>query len=219
MTTAGFGGDAGGKTMSVKKHAIAVAVASFAIAAAVLWISSASAATINFDDIPVTAGSSVDIDNYAGFTWSNVSVENNIQVDGAPGYENGIVSQTNAMFNNFADPATFTANSGTFTLNHAYFTGAFLSENVVVTDNLGDSKTFAVTSTTPTLENFDWNGASSVTFAASLTGLTAHIVVDDITVSATAVPEVSTWVMMLSGFAAFGFAAYQRQVRAGGALA
>jgi hypothetical protein len=205
--------------MSTKKHAIALAVSSVAIAASLLSISSVSATTINFDDIPVAAGQNVHIDDYADFTWRSVAAENNIGV--GPGYVNGIVSQTNAIYNEGGNPGTFTSNFGTFSFNSAYFIAAFAmpETNVVITDNLGDSKTFAVTSTAATLETFNWNGVSSVTFLAKSGERNNIVVIDDMTINAArAAPEVSTWVMVVFGFAGLGFAAYQRRGR-GGALA
>lgn len=160
------------------------------------------ATTINFDDISVSPGNYVAIASpYQGLNWSDVYVENNIAGNG---YDTGIVSQSNAALNGFGTQASFSAASGTFAFISGYFTGAFGTENIVVSDNLGDSKIFQVNASTPTLETFNWNGVSTVSVDAVSDGSGTQIVFDNLTVNTSAVPEPATWAMMLVGFGGLG---------------
>jgi hypothetical protein len=157
---------------------------------------------ITFDDIN-TGGSYVAVPNgYQGFNWSDIYAE-----DGAAlgiGYANGVVSTPNAGFNGFGTPGSFSAVSGTFIFNSAYFTGAFGAENVNVSDNLGDSATFSVNETTPTLETFNWAGVTTITVAAVPDGEFTQVVFDNLTVNGSVVPEPATWGLMLVGFGGVG---------------
>ncbi|WP_147262665.1 PEP-CTERM sorting domain-containing protein [Roseiarcus fermentans] len=166
------------------------------------------ATTINFDDVVVSSGNYVTLSTYDGFTWSNAAVENHIPVGG---YITGIVSQSNALFDITGNKATFTSNSGTFTFDSAYFASAPSSSSVVVSDNLGDSKTLAITSS-PVLFTFDWSGVSSVSFKGGV-AVVDNITFEPTVAGGTAAPEASTWAMMLFGFLGVGFLA-QRRTRA-----
>jgi hypothetical protein len=169
---------------------------------AILAAGAASATTITFDDIPVGSGTYVSIGApYQGFNWSNVYVENNLYSDG---YDNGIVSEPNAGFNGYGAVASFSAVSGTFVFNSGYFTSAFSPEEIIVSDNLGDSKVFLINDSTPTLESFGWAGVSTVYLDAVSDGEGTQFVFDDLTVNGSAVPEPATWAMMLVGFGALG---------------
>jgi hypothetical protein len=180
-----------------------------ATSAIVALASPATATVINFDDISVASGNLVAITNpYQGFNWSNTIAENNLAA--GTGYNNGIVSQTNAAYNGTGALASFSAVSGTFVFNSGYFTGAFGTENIVVSDNNGDSTTFQVNASTPTLESFNWTGVSTVYINAVNSVQGSQIVFDNLTVNA-AVPEPATWAMMLLGFAGIGFMAYRRK--------
>jgi hypothetical protein len=186
-------------------------VAAAACAFSSLTASVAQAGIITFDDISLVAGDSTKVLNgYAGFNWNNVIAENHVGVTGV-GYNNGIVSQTNAAFNAIDRISSFQAASGTFTFNNGYFTAAFSygAQQAVVSDNLGDSKTFAVNSSTPTFATFGWAGVSSISIVSATDGLFQQIVFDNLSVSA--VPEPATWAMMLLGFLGLGFMACRRK--------
>lgn len=117
------------------------------------------------------------------------------------------MSQPNAAFNGYGAFASFSAVSGTFTFSNGYFTGAFGPENVIVIDNLGDSKTFSVNVSAPTLETFNWTGVTTIGIDASPDGYRKQVVFDNLTVNFSTVPEPATWALMLLGFggvAAFG---------------
>jgi len=176
--------------------------------------SPATATIINFDDISVASGSYASITSpYQGFNWSNTYAENHVANPDSVGYNTGIVSQSNAAFNGAGNQASFSLASGTFTFTSGYFTDAFSgTASVVVTDNLGDSKSFLVTNSGPTLESFNWTGVNTVYINATEFGGGIQIVFDDLTVTqVAAVPEPSTWAMMILGFVGIGFMAYRRK--------
>jgi hypothetical protein len=173
---------------------------------------SAKATVINFDDVSLGQAAAQPLSSpYSGFNWSNVWVEDSANACICQGYASGIVSPRNAAFNGFGSLASFSAVSGTFTFVSAYFTAAFSDETVVVSDNLGDSKTFQVNTVTPTLETFDWTGVNTISIVADPSGPFTQVVFDNITV---AVPEPSTWAMMILGFLGVGWIAYRRKSHA-----
>jgi hypothetical protein len=67
------------------------------------------------------------------------------------------------------------------------------------------------------LLSFDPNVANTYTFDLTLSSETGQIASVEMLVNVAAVPEPSTWAMMILGFAGFGFMAYRRQ-RNGSAL-
>jgi len=189
----------------------------------------AGATVITFDDISVPADSAITMPaGYAGFNWSSGSggwaVQNNLSAAcgfPCPGYVAGTVSQSNtAVLSGLANSsfsASFSPVLGTFTFNSAYFTGAFNDVTVAVSDNLGDSRIFQVGTNGPQLESFDWVGVSAVTITATIASdadlASADLAIDNLTVNV-AVPEPSTWAMMILGFCALGFLAYRRHDKA-----
>jgi hypothetical protein len=171
------------------------------------FASPAMATTINFDSLSPTGLIS---GPYQGLNWFNVAVENGVQ--GVSGYSNGIVSAGNAAYNGSGTLAAIYVNTGTFTFNSAFFTGAFGSENVVVSDDKGDSSVFSVNSASPTLEVFNWTGVKEIDINAQNPGFKTQVVFDNVVVNEiAAVPEPSTWAMMILGFAGIGAMTYRRR--------
>jgi hypothetical protein len=173
------------------------------------------ATVIGYDDLPSFLVSSVPVpDGYAGLNWQNVYVLAGTDLPGT-GFQNGVVSPLNAGYGGFSLAAGFSAISGVFTLDSAYFTAGYAAETVTVTGYVNgiqvDTQSFAVNTTAPQLETFGWSGLTSVSFVGDT--YFAHVVIDDLSVSGltAAVPEISTWTMMLAGFAGLGFAGYGRK--------
>jgi hypothetical protein len=198
-----------GDLMKIKSAFLGAAFASLLLA------SPAGATVINFDDISTSSFTGV-TNGYDGFDWHGVDVIVDTFHPGT-GYQYGVVSGPNAAFDDGGFGATFYVASGTFTLNSAYFTGAYYNQNVTVKayngDTLVDTVTFAVSDTSPTLETFNWAGITTVNWKGSSTvHYQSQIVVDNLTVnqSVNAVPETSTWAMMLAGFAGLGVLGWRR---------
>lgn len=175
--------------------------------------SAAFADTLNFDSFT----GSLNTSNYGGFTWSNFSVTN--AATSTSGYHNGTVSGTNVAFNAFSNPASF-SNANGFTLNNAFFTGAWndgVSVHVVGTGSSSYTKDFTVNTSGPTNVVFNWSGLTSVTVSSSggvhhdgYAGNGSHVAMDNLTINAP-VPEPETYAMMIVGLAALGAVARRRK--------
>lgn len=171
----------------------------------------AHAATVNFDDIAVNRYDWKRLNTYADMSWDNMGVGNNMGY----GYNSGTVSQANTAFNIGGRTATFS--SGTpFTFNSAYFTGAF-SAGTYIAIGQGAQRyemTFDVLNTAPTLVTFNWTGLYSVSIGwISGNSNGRQFVMDDLKINDAiegAVPEPSTWAMMMLGFGLVGTAMRRR---------
>src|SRR5260370_29201094 len=96
---------------------------------AALPTTSALAETLTFDDVP--GYQSLLASGYHGLNWNNIYVEDGSTSSGT-GYNTGIVSGSNVIFNGYGHDASFSAGSGTLTLNSFYLTEAFASSNITV---------------------------------------------------------------------------------------
>ncbi len=142
------------------------------------------------------------------------------------GYKNGTVSPPNVAYNLYGRDVNF-KRSTPFELVSFYLTAAYKNGlKVTVTgfrsDVQVDSATFTVDTTSPTLETLDWD-VNRVVFSvgAGTGGEKNRFVLDNLTTmpipqlstdfaSLRAVPEPSTWALMLLGFAGLGYAGYDR---------
>lgn len=182
----------------------------------------ASAKVIAFDllkgsDQPIPEG-------WAGFHWSS----DFFYLDGADfpgtGFDNGVVSPPNVAFNNGVNTVGF-GRKKTFELVSFYVTAAYRDDlNFRVRGLLDgvvkDSETFTINPTGPTLISLDWTDINHVVFYA-YGGVNAGLggnksdgfefALDNLTTRAvSAIPEPSTWALMLLGFAGVGYAGYYR---------
>jgi hypothetical protein len=182
----------------------------------------ASAKLITFDllkgsDEQIPAG-------WAGFHWS----DNFFYLDGADfpgtGFDNGIVSSPNVAFNNGVNTVGFGRQKPfeivSFYVTAAYRTGLQFRVSGLLDGAVVDRKTFTINPSGPTLITLDWSDINHVVFYAyggvnaglggnksdgfefALDNLTTHAV--------SAIPETSTWALMLLGFAGVGYAGYYR---------
>jgi hypothetical protein len=135
-----------------------------------------STQTLTFDSL-VDSGFGTPIpDGYGGLTWDNFGVLNTTALAnegaGDNGYLNGTVSAPNVAFNEFGNPASFSAVSGTFTLESFDLTAAWNNGLDVLVEGLlngvvVDSTNLFVNTGGPTLETLDWSGLDEVYFASS----------------------------------------------------
>ncbi|CAN1209365.1 hypothetical protein TUMEXPCC7403_04015 [Tumidithrix helvetica PCC 7403] len=134
----------------------------------------ASAATLTFDDLPNSSGGSPIPNGYNGFTWNNFYEVNGLSNIYTPpnstGYQAGVVSPNNVIFNGFANPASLSS-ATPFTFNSAYFTAAWNDGlQIDVKGFLGSTQLFATTiapsATAPTLFTFDWAGIDTLSFVS-----------------------------------------------------
>ncbi len=133
---------------------------------------SLQAETLTFDDL-TTTGPPVP-NGYHGLNFNNFYVET-LQFDstrGYNGYTNGTVSPSSVIYNGFANPASFSAVSGTLTLDSFYLTAAINNGlTVTVTGALNgvveETAVFEVSTMGPTLETLDWANIDTVNFVSS----------------------------------------------------
>ncbi len=177
----------------------------------------ANAVVIGFDDLPPPSSSGLVPFTYAGLSRLNAGYVSETSMPGT-NYEFGVVSAPNAAFNSSGLTASFSSTSGTFDLNSAFFLGQVTFTSVVTVTGFLDriqvqQKVFSVLGSIPIEETFNWAGLDEVRFK----GDSFNIILDnlDVTISS-AVPEPSTWAMLILGFAGVGFLAYRRRNKTGG---
>ena len=191
------------------KYRVATAVAFFAVTTA----ASATTTTLTFDNMATTFSSIPG--GYGGLNWNNWNTLDGGSISPS-GYQNGVVSPPTVAYNAYGAPATFSAVSGTFTLDSFYVTAAWNNGLSVTVDGysgatLEYSEMFTIDTSGPSFESFDWAGLTSVTLSTSggtsagFQGAGTQLALDNLTIS-TGVPEPSTWAMMGLGFAVLGFA-------------
>jgi hypothetical protein len=147
------------------------------------------------------------------------------------GYTNGVVSPPNVAFNGSGINVSFSRKTP-FDLDSFDITSAWRNGmSVTVTGKLDgvtvDTKTFKINISGPTLETFDWDDIDDVSFHTfgGKSPFGPHhgkiFVLDNLTIgpvsstlsaapAVSAIPELSSWAMMLVGFAGLGFAGYRR---------
>jgi len=160
---------------------------------------------------------------YDGFTWNNWWVmDTSIAPSDDIGYRNGSVTPPNVAYNGYGTPAFFS--STPFTLNSAYLTGAWndglrVEVQGFVGATLTYDNTYTVNTESPTLISFDYVGVDEVNFITSggvnvgYGGSGEQVAMDDLNVTFTAVPEVSSTAVLV-GLAALGMVGFKRMIRA-----
>lgn len=199
------------------------------LAAALVLIGPASAKVVTFDNL---TGEGLIPKGYAGLHWSSefFYLDGETYPVSGTGYTNGVVSPPNVAYNGSGINVSFSRKTP-FDLDSFDITSAWRNGmSVTVTGKLDgvtvDSTTFKINISGPTLETFDWDDINDVSFHAfgGKSPFGPHhgriFVLDNLTIGAaptlssnpavSTVPEVSTWEMMLVGFAGLGFAGYRR---------
>lgn len=143
----------------------------FSLSTAILLLQpSASATTLNFDDL--TTGLVPLPSTYQGFSFSNFYV-NTLSTAFPSGYVNGTVSPSSVIYNAYGLDASFsTADNSAFTLNDFYLTAAINNGlSVAITGSRNGatlfSNTFMVSTLSSTRELVDWAGIDTVSFSSS----------------------------------------------------
>lgn len=187
-----------------------------AIVAAALTMAPAQAAVIGFDDLGMTGD--VIANGYAGLEWTNMFV---LDPTDAPmgGYRNAVNGGTRAAFAGFDSPATI-GGLDSLVLESGWFTSAF-NDGMTVTaqgfngDQLIHELSFTIDTSRPIQQVFNWSGISRVTFSSaggigtSPDMTSTNFALDSLAVAA--VPEPTTWAMMLLGFGAVAVSLRQRR--------
>jgi hypothetical protein len=136
----------------------------------VLLMGLASAASfagvINFDDLPGDTGAIAN--GYQGLNWDNVGA---IREDAFPGsgYEAGTVSHANAAYNLYGAPAAISkAGAGRFNVGGAFFTSAWLDQEISFEGYLNGQLLYAtevstvLDTATPVWIQLGWSGIDTL---------------------------------------------------------
>jgi hypothetical protein len=176
-----------------------------------LLIGLASAASfagvIHFDDLPGDTGAIAN--GYQGLNWDNIGA---IREDAYPGsgYEAGTVSHANAAYNLYGAPAAISkAGAGSFNVGGAFFTSAWLDQEISFEGYLNGQLLYAtdvstvLDTTTPVWIQLGWSGIDTLLIYNSSP---TPWVMDDLSVS---VPEPAS--LALFGAALLGMAGARRR--------
>lgn len=110
--------------------------------------------------------------NYGSFTWSqSVALIDKDYVHGS-GYERGVVSYENALFNGSSDDISISRNTD-FVFNGAYFTSALLDANQITVSAYNNnsfvgSKTFDIFNLAPQYISFDFGAVDRLDFSSGV---------------------------------------------------
>jgi hypothetical protein len=166
----------------------------------------ANATVVTFDDLPDGLVPSV----YDGINWGS-----NWSVYSGPQSPYTAESSPSRIYTNYAFFPPGSASVDTFSfVSASVFKGAYVAGyggfGPVTFDLYNGANLVAVSaslsaSATPT---FLSSGYSGLVTSVGVSGAAGYYVLDNVTYNA--VPETSTWVMMLAGFAGLGFLGYRR---------
>jgi hypothetical protein len=169
------------------------------------------AGVIHFDDLPGDEGAIVN--GYQGLNWDNIGA---IREDAYPGsgYEAGTVSHANAAYNLYGAPAAISmAEPGSFDVGGAYFTSAWLDQEISFEGYRNGQLLYAsdvswvLDTVAPAWVQLGWSGIDTLLIYNSSP---TPWVMDDLSVTVTAaVPEPVS--LGLFGIALLGMAGGRRR--------
>ena len=195
-------------------------IAAAAMLSSFLVAGAANAAVLDFEDISVaggfTPGSKYLPSVYDGFTWSGVGgdtaswiVTSTTVSNYFPGFT-GVAAHSGTTYAwSNANNILIMSSAGSFNLDSLWARSAQFGNSAVLHGFIGSSEIYTETlNLTNSYQLFALNFVGITSW--SVTDHGTNILIDDITVT-TAVPEPSTWAMMIVGFAGVGFMAYRRK--------
>jgi len=103
----------------------------FLVVVLTLTFRQANADVLTFDELTPAFNGTLLANGYHGINWNNIYVANGTPFGGT-GYQTGVVSGPNMIFNGAGVDASFSAVSGTLTLNSFYLTEAWPGVNITV---------------------------------------------------------------------------------------
>lgn len=149
----------------------------------------AHADTLKFDNLP--GDTDTPLTTYDGFNFTNFYVIAGASIPGT-GYQTGVVSPPNVLYNGFSNPASFSlASPGVFTINNFELTSAYQTNDVVTVFGYKDgvqlyTATYIVGTGGPTLENAHFVGIDTFYLTS-----TDQAVLDNITYTESGVTAVT----------------------------
>ncbi|HEX3719053.1 MAG TPA: immunoglobulin domain-containing protein [Verrucomicrobiae bacterium] len=156
---------------------------------AMLTVISGNPVLATFDDL---SGGGTDVpDPYDGLTWSNFNSINGFTANGPSGYNVGVVSPNNVIFDGFGTAAAVTSVTP-FDLLSAFMTAAWndglrVEAKGYCESNLVYDNSYILSATAPTLITFDYVGVTTVEFSSSggvlhpgYVGTGAHFMMDNV---------------------------------------
>ena len=178
---------------------------------------SAGAQVLDLDD---KVGSGIiNFNQYAGFNWNNFHANDTHAYTGAGAYRAAATSGATVIVNSFGNDSSLTkTGGGLFDFTSANMMAAWGNGlKVTITGWLSGAslytQTITLNTTGPTLQSFEFSGIDRLTFHAfgGSDGRT-HFTVDDMNFSpVAAVPEASTYAMLIAGLGMIGLVARRRK--------
>lgn len=206
--------------MKLRRLALNAALAVFA------FTTSASAVTLTFEGTGQSDGAThvAMPTNYGGLNWSEewylaTSEDFSTTYQNTSNFPSGYIAAHNA-----GGALTVSVTSATdIVLNSAQFRGwdyfdsaVYFTARAVIVDGFLDGNfvgTWSTALTPGSWTSLSFGGTTVDSFVITSTGNDHNWLMDDLVLGVAAVPEPSTWAMMILGFAGVGFMTYRRSRR------
>ena len=181
----------------------------FLVVVLTLTFRQANADVLTFDELTPAFNGTLLANGYHGINWNNLYVADGTLAGLAgTGYQTGVVSGPNMIFNGAGLDASFSTVSGTMTLNSFYLTEAWPGVNITVVvqgllaGNVVNTATFTPTASGPTFEVLNWSNIDTVQFFSGNEQYD-QFVIDNLTINGATetsqAPEPSTFALLGTG--------------------